>query len=234
MGHRFIMRVPSEDAELGFEEMDGNPALLEECLGSPEGLGTLGVAMWAGSDRRPVSDAAGLRDFLVQYRDRVLLPVELPAVRTAFFHTCRYEVRELIAVDECMGVRAELEPFAFASQAVGRAFLRRLRPLRDLRLLRRYESAVLRGQAYGWHTLVYGVVLAIYSLPLRQGLVGYVNQTMEGFLQTGAARLGLREREIQPIREALLDCMPREIQKVCIGGLRCLPEPSEDDASGHH
>ncbi|MGA1237283.1 MAG: urease accessory UreF family protein [Limisphaerales bacterium] len=223
------MRVPNQDPELMFEEMDGNPALLEECLGSPEGLGTLGIAMWAGSDR-PVGDAAGLRDFLFQYRDRVLLPVELPAVRTAFFQACRYEVRELVEVDKAMGLRAELGPFAFASQSVGRSFLRRLRPLRDVRLLRRYESAVLRGQAYGWHTLVYGVVLAIYSLPLRQGLVGYVNQTMNGFLQTGAARLGLRDREIEPIREALLDCVPGEIQKICSAGLRCLPEPSDDDA----
>jgi hypothetical protein len=106
--------------------------------------------------------------------------------------------------------------------------------LRDLRLLRRYESAVLRGQAYGWHTLVYGVVLAIYSLPLRQGLVGYANQTVNGFLRTGAARLGLRDREVEPIREALLECVPGEIQKACTSAVRCLPEPSEDESSRRH
>ena len=41
--------------------------------------------------------------------------------------------------------------------------------------------AVERGEAHGWHTLVDGVTLAIYSLPLRQGLLGYAQQTTVRF-----------------------------------------------------
>ena len=53
---------------------------------------------------------------------------------------------------------------ACARSAAGSA-----RPLRDQRLVQRYLTAVEQGEAQGWHTLVYGLTLAVYSLPLRQG-----------------------------------------------------------------
>jgi hypothetical protein len=53
--------------------------------------------------------------------------------------------------------------------------------LRDERLVQRYLSAVEFGQANGWHTVVYGITLAMYSLPLRQGLLHYAQQTLGAF-----------------------------------------------------
>jgi urease accessory protein UreF len=86
---------------------------------------------------------------------------------------------------------------------VGQAQLRKLRPLRDERLIQRYLRAVEAGQAHGWHTLVYGVTLAIYSLPLRQGLLGYSHQTTRGFIYAAARPLRLSERTCRAVFDGL-------------------------------
>ena len=88
-----------------------------------------------------------------------------------------------------------LQNFAAASRLVGHTQLQRLRPLRDQRLVQRYLAAVELNEANGWHTLVYGVTLAVYSLPLRQGLFGYAQQTTRGFIQAAARPLKLAEAE---------------------------------------
>lgn len=69
-------------------------------------------------------------------------------------------------------------PFASPSRQIGRRQLARLRPLRDERIVRRYLAAVESGRADGWHTVVYGLTLALYSLPLRQGLLHYAQETL--------------------------------------------------------
>lgn len=203
-------------------ELAGDPALLRECLGSPDGLGTLGLAVWSGRAQQVV-DAAGLERFVVGYCRSLLLPVELPAIRRAFFHAAGYQVRELIEFDRELAREPALADFAFASRAVGRGYLRRLRPLRDLRLMRRYEQAVQEGTAAGWHTLVYGMVLSVYSLPLRQGLLSYARQTVTGFLEAGADRLQLRTTERRQLRQRCLAPLPCAVQDVCAAGIRVLP-----------
>ncbi len=60
---------------------------------------------------------------------------------------------------------------------------------------KRYLAAVESGEAHGWHTLVYGLTLAVYSLPLRQGLLGYAQQTTRGFIQAAARSLELSETD---------------------------------------
>jgi len=223
------MNAPRNQLQLPASELEGDPALLQDCLGAPDGLGTIGLALWS-RELQPVKDEPSLRSFVERYRDQVLVPVELPAIRTAFLHACRYEVRELLQVDRELTTQPVLQPFAFASQAVGRGFLRRLRPLRDVRLLRRYEQAVQRGDAHGWHTLVYGVVLAVYSLPLRQGLLGYARQTLSGFLETGGARLHLRERDLRRLEQEAHADLAAQVQRLCSATLRCLPHSPAHEA----
>jgi urease accessory protein UreF len=72
---------------------------------------------------------------------------------------------------------------------VGKIQLKRLRPLRDQRLVQRYLRAVQAGEACGWHTVVYGLILSLYSLPLRQGLLSYAQQTARGFIRAAASPL---------------------------------------------
>jgi urease accessory protein UreF len=100
-------------------------------------------------------------------------------------------VRELIALDRDVGQLPAVQAFGNASSWVGRTQLRRLRPLRTERVVQRYLRAVEAGEARAWHTLVFGLVLAVYSLPLRQGLIHFAHQTVGGFIEAGSARFRL-------------------------------------------
>jgi len=204
----------------------GDPALLAECLGSPDGLGSLGPAVWSAR-QQPVEDLASLRAALEQYCSGTLVAVELPVIRRAFHHASRYELREMLELDRSLAAETALSDFAFASQAVGRAFLHRLRPLRDLRLVRRYELAVQTGQAHGWHTIVYGLVLSIYSIPLRQGLVSYARQTLHGFVEAGGSRLRLPVSDLRALADELLTPIPPVVHRLLEPGIRCLPDRSD-------
>ena len=165
----------------------GYPDLLAERLGTVDGL----VALTSGAlpERwRRIESLPVLRQFLDDYRSQILLPREWPAIQQAYRHASHQETRELIALDQEYSLGPDWTAFAEASQRLGRQHLRRLRPLRDQRLVQRYDQAVRRGEAHGWHVLVYGVVLAIYSLPLRQGLLSYAWLTLNGFVQSVSLR----------------------------------------------
>jgi urease accessory protein UreF len=144
---------------------------LVEQLGSSEGL--LPLSQASAALRVPgISHRSSLVAFLESYKARVLIPHELPAILRAYLHATRQETRELIAFDRSLSAEEELAPFARASQRVGQFQLKKLRPLRDHRPLQRYLRAVETEQASGWHTLVYGLTLSIYSLPVRLARVG--------------------------------------------------------------
>lgn len=92
--------------------------------------------------------------------------------------------------------------------------MQKLRPLRDQRLLQRYLQAVEEGHAHGWHTLVYGVTLAIYSLPLRQGLLGYAHQTTRSFIYSAARSLELSEHQCRALFDELCVGLPSAIEEL--------------------
>jgi len=171
---------------------------LAEQLGSADGLVELS-AVSALLDLSPVLDVASLGKFLRHYHARVLLPVELPAIESAHGHTARHELRELVALDRQLAETPILQNFAAPSRRVGQSQLQKLRPLRDERVVQRYLHAVEAGEANGWHVLVYGLTLAIYSLPLRQGLLGYAHQSTRGFIYSAARTLRLSERECREL-----------------------------------
>lgn len=176
--------------ELLAPELTGDARELLEQLGSPEALPTLSLAASALT-LEAVRDEATLRRFLAGYREQVLLPIELPAILAAHGHAGRGELRELLALDRTLAADPRLREFRAASAAVGRRQLSKLRPLRDQRLVQRYLRAVETGEAHGWHTLVFGVFLAQYSLPLRQGLMLYAHRTLGGFLDSAGRSLRL-------------------------------------------
>jgi urease accessory protein UreF len=180
-------------------------------LGSADGLAALSEVS-ACLQISPVHDLPSLRRFLLDYREQILVPIELPAIQRAFGHTCRRELRELVGVDRQLSAEPVLKPFAEASRRVGQGELRKLRPLRDERIVRRYLEAVDQGEANAWNTVVYGLMLALYSLPLRQGLLGYGFQTTRGFIHAAARSLKLSERNCHLL-----------LREVCAG----LPQPVE-------
>jgi urease accessory protein UreF len=162
----------------------------------------------------PVHDLASLRSFLLGYRAELLLKRELPAIETAHGHAQRHEVRELVALDQQMAGEATLAVLANASQRVGRTQLQKLRPLRDQRVVQRYLLAVEEGNAHAWHTLVYGLTLALYSLPLRQGLLGYARQMLRGFIYAAARMLKLSEHQCRELFDELCSGLPEAIEEL--------------------
>jgi urease accessory protein UreF len=161
-----------------------------------------------------VRDLQSLRSFLEVYQRDVLLRFEFPAVLRAHKRARQNEARELIALDGEMASR-ELPPdFAAASRRVGQGHLQRLRPLRDDRVVQRYLKAVDAGEASGWHTIVYGVTLAVYSIPVRQGLILYARQTLEGFVRAAARSLHLSSADCADLINALSANVPGLVEEV--------------------
>jgi urease accessory protein UreF len=184
---------------------------LAEQLGSASGLFTL-ASVSASLRLPPVYSLPALRHFLRSYQAQVLLPFELPAIQSAHGHAARHELRELVALDRSLVGQPLLLPFAPASRRVGQYQLRKLRPLRDVRLVQRYLQAVETRRATGWHTLVYGLTLAVYSLPLRQGLLGYAHQTARGFIYSAARPLELSERQCRALFDRLCAPLPAAVE----------------------
>ena len=188
---------------------------LAEQLGSTEGLVTLG-SVSASLRLVPVHNLPSLRLFLRNYQSQILLPFELPAIQGAHGHAARHEVRELVALDQSLAAQPILRDFAAASRRVGQSQLRKLRPLRDQRVVQRYLEAVEGGRAHGWHTLVYGLTLAVYSLPLRQGLLGYAHQTTRGFIYSAARMLHLSEHQCRSLFDNLSANLPDAVEALIL------------------
>ncbi len=182
-------------------------------LGSTDGLVELG-SVSAMLSLPSVYDFLSLQNFLCTYRSRVLVAFELPAIMAAQGHAMRHEVRELIQLDQRLGQEPLLQPVLEPSRRMGQNGLRRLRPLRDERFVQRYLTAMEAGQANAWHTLVYGLTLTVYSLPLRQGLLGYGHQTMRGLIYSGARMLSLSERSCRALFNELVEPLPAAVEEL--------------------
>jgi len=192
---------------------DAHP--LVEQLGSADGLVSL-HALAGSLTARPITNLPALREFLRCYQEQILLPHELPAIRDAFAHAAQNHARELVALDQQLSLEPTLRDFASASRRVGQAQLQRLRPLRDERVIQRYLTAVASGQAHGWHTLVYGITLVVYSLPLRQGLLGYAQQTTRGFIHAAARSLDATEAECREMFDELCVPLPVAVESLIV------------------
>jgi urease accessory protein UreF len=184
-------------------------ALLRQ-FGSPEFSPDSAVPFWAAA----VDTLPALRRFLEDYLNRLLLPCELPAIVAACGRARRGEWRELLAQD--LGLQEAMQPTLFAepSQRMGRLQLARLRPLRDERTVQRYLAAVESGQAHGWHTLVYGLTLAVYSLPLRQGLLYYSQETLSALAAAAGRTKRFGELELAEMLSSLLARVPAAVEAI--------------------
>jgi len=200
-------------ANLESTDLLGDLHPLVQQLGSAEGIVTLSTASHS-LQLRKVESIPALLHFLEAYQSQILIPFELPAIQRAFRHASRNESRELIAFDQELASEPVLKPFGHASQRVGQAQIKRLRPLRDVRLVQRYLRAVEEGAAHGWHTLVYGITLSVYSLPVLQGLMSYERQTLLGFMHAAARSLKLSEHDCRTLLEQLAPALPTSMVPV--------------------
>ena len=182
-------------------------------LGSCDGLTDVAgySELMAGAK---VRDLESLRSFLEIYQRDVLVRFEFPAIISAHMRARQNEARELIALDGELASRDLPPDFAAASRRVGQGHLQRLRPLRDDRVVQRYLKAVDSGEASGWHTVVYGVTLAVYSIPVRQGLILYARQTLEGFVRAAARPLQITSVDCKDLIAALCSNIPKLVEQV--------------------
>ena len=196
------------------EEFLGDVAPLAEQVGSAEGLVALSGA--TSKQFHCVTDLRSLRCFLRDYQSNILFPLEWPAICRAYGHASRYEIRELIELDRQLDYEPLLQSFATASQRVGKTQLKRLRPLRDQRLVQRYLHAVQAGEAHAWHTLVYGMILSIYSLPLRPSLLNYAQQTTLGFIRSAAVPLRLTGADCEDLMSEEGSGFPEAVNRLLL------------------
>jgi len=209
-----MLRQPNPETT----ELLGDWHPLVQQLGSTEGLVALSTASHSLQLNR-VDSVPTLLGFLEAYQSQILIPYELPAIQRAYRHASRNETRELIAFDQEVAAEPMLKPFANASRRVGQAQLKRLRPLRDQRLVQRYLRAVQAGEAQAWHTVVYGLILSLYSLPPRQGLLSYARQTTRGFIASVAGRLRLAESDILELQSETCAPLPAAVNSTLNGAL---------------
>jgi urease accessory protein UreF len=184
-------------------------ALLRQ-IGSPDASSNSASPLWAVA----VETLAELKHFLEHYLDRILFPCELPAIVQACGHARRGQWRELLAADLRLDEVLHATPFAEPSRRIGRLQLARLRSLRDERTVQRYLGAVESGQAHGWHTMVYGVTLAIYSLPLRQGLLFYSQETLSALAFAVGRSRNFSEAEVAEMLAQLWARVPEAVAAV--------------------
>jgi hypothetical protein len=58
------------------------------------------------------------------------------------------------------------------------------------------------------------LTLELYSLPLRQGLLGYAQQTTRGFIYSAARMLHLSERECRELFDELCEGLPVVVEEL--------------------
>jgi len=191
---------------------DGS-GLLGDVQALLEQLGAVDVGVEAPQATVPATFAA-LRQFLDTYKREVLIKHEWPAIYRAYHHASHNECQELIALDESIALERALAPFAEASRRIGQFQLKRLAPLRGERVLTRYMAAIDEGRAHGWHTLVYGLTLAVYSLPVRQGLMHYAHQILRGYVESAAHSFSVSEEDYRLAVEELFADLPRNLEKL--------------------
>ena len=150
-----------------------------------------------------VKDPKSFLKFAEQYAEHLLVPIELPAIVSASTFASQNALRELVELDARIGQEPLMRMFSQASRTLGRNQLRKLRGLTDVRIMTRYRNAVLDGKAYGWHLLVYGMVLHSFSMPLRQGLAKYQLQVLTGFGNAACQSLQWTESEWLDVKRQL-------------------------------
>jgi urease accessory protein UreF len=192
-------------------------SLLEQ-IGSPDGLERTVAPVALRLDG--VKGLAGLKKFLENYRKQILIPIELPLVCDGYIHASRNEFSELIERDHQAAKETQPSPFALASKRIGQMQLKLLQPLRDQRGLQRYIRAVESGEAHGWHTLVYGITLASFSFPLRQGLLNYAEQTLRGFVRSCSGFRRFSQKDCEALLEKIIAPVPSAIDELLFDSLK--------------
>lgn len=198
-----VKQLEREDA-LGQGRVGGP----DDSFGSATSLAIMGVADWNPKETKTCQG-------LISYFEEVMGPLELPAIHKAAELARAGKVDELVELDNQLAGMWPAGMMREASRGAGLRELRRLRALRDFRVLPKFKRAVEARQANGWHVVVYGIVLALYSIPTRQGLAHYIEKTVEAMARSS----GLAPTQAAEIEAEIMARSPAWIE-AAVGAAR--------------
>lgn len=187
--------------------LSGEYHALAQQLATPD---TTALASWPPS-LSAVNSVDSLQRFVIHHATETLSAQEWPVILQAWQLAREGKPRELIALDGDWGRRVGQADFAGASFRVGRRQLSKLRGLRHERVIQKYLAAIESGDARGWHPIVYGVVLAVYHLPLRQGLMNFGIQTLASLITAAEKAHRLPNRECRQLLDATCALLPARL-----------------------
>lgn len=193
----------------------GEAFALIERLGTAESLESA-RAVAAGLSLPQIEQLPDLKAFLEAYDRHLLRSVEFPIILRAYGHVTRGQARELVELDQQIKSVSHLTLFANASRQIGCQQLERLRPLRDHRVVQRYLAALDANQASGWHPVVFGMAMAVYSLPMRQALLHYGEETLAGLAMAAAKARHFSDKACREILDPLIAGLPAAIDQVLL------------------
>lgn len=144
----------------------------------------------------PIKDCESYLAFLDWYTENLFIPIEAPSIIQAAEHLHYYRPRELIALDAQLSNNPILKQYCNTSRVLTLQQLRRLSPMRDQKIVRIYQTAIENHQANGWHFLIYGIVLGLFYIPYRQGLIAYAKHTYNYFSIAARDRIKLPDKKV--------------------------------------
>ncbi|MCS1408194.1 MAG: Urease accessory protein UreF [Verrucomicrobia subdivision 3 bacterium] len=199
------------------QEFFGDLSLLTDRIGvksaSLVNSNGMGLSLKPGD----VVDTASLAKFVRGYRTQVLAVIELPGIIESSQFTERGELRELVELDRSYGESAQIRLFSEPSRWIGHCHARRLQGMRDHRTVWRYCDAIRQGKAFGWHFVIYGIVLGAFAVPLRQGLAHYSQKILRGFLESAAPSLKLEGETLEKLALSLTQELSSDIENALAG-----------------
>lgn len=161
-----------------------------------------------------IGDVASLGEFLEKFRDEVLARVDLPVICRAHQLASSNQGIELISFDQEYGKTPRLGQFSQPSREAGKRQLRRMHPLRDHKVVQKYLRAHESGSADGWHSIVYGLTMAVYAIPLRQALLNYSEKTISVMAESAMFARQLSVLECRDLVDKILSTLPAIVEKV--------------------
>lgn len=201
------------DPVSGPPAMSGNLRALAGELAAPDFGGSPG---WTAG-LATASTVGALGTLLNRHASEVLCTREWPVIVEAWRLARLGHVRELLELDATWGREIGAAGFAQASFRVGQRQLSKLRGLRHERVIQRYLDAVEAGRAHAWHPVVYGVVLAVYHLPLRQGLLHFATQILAGLVTAAERSHRLPAEECQALLDVTCASLPHRLPPLSPG-----------------
>jgi urease accessory protein UreF len=167
-------------------------------------------AVWNAQEIR---DEKSLRSFLAALLANRIARVDLPMVRWAREAAARNDSKGLVELDRILASTLAVGPLREASVRAGQQQLRKLRPIKGHRFLARYIAEVESERACGFQPVVYGVYLFLFSVALREGLMNYAYQTLQGFVGAAARTIRLDEAQRKPLVEDVCAGLPQLVEQ---------------------